>query len=144
MTKSPHTTNCCDTFIQVSEDCPAQTGVVPLPRAGKPTVASLQYSMIFNEPYAHTSDDVIFETSAGGRSLGAAASPEERQQAREAFFLRGRACMRASALGKQFGWGIHADAEGRIAIYPVEGQRYRELASDPKIEQVRAMRSKRA
>ncbi len=51
--------------------------------------------------------------------------------------------MRASPLGKRYGWGVHADAEGHIAIYAVESQRYRELASDPKIKQLRAMRSKR-
>ena len=52
--------------------------------------------------------------------------------------------MRASPLAKRYGWGIHADNDGRIAIYPLESERYRKLASDPKIKQLRAMRSKRA
>ena len=51
--------------------------------------------------------------------------------------------MRASRLGKRFGWGVHADAEGRVAIYAVDSKRYQALAGDP-IAQVRAMRSKRA
>ena len=34
MTKTMHTTNCFDTFIQVAEDCPARTGEEPPPRAG--------------------------------------------------------------------------------------------------------------
>jgi Family of unknown function (DUF6157) len=143
MSKPLHTTNYRNAFIQVSGDCPAQTGIVPPPRAGKLTVAGLQHAMLANEPYAYTSDDVIFATSAAGRSLAPAAL-EERRQARDAFFSKGQACMRASALAKQFGWGIHADAEGRIAIYPVESQRYRELVGDPGLKPLKAMRSKRA
>jgi hypothetical protein len=106
-------------------------------------MASLQYEMIFSAPYAYTSDDVIFATSAAGRALDADASPEQRRSARDAFFSKGQACMRASLLAKRYGWGIHADAEERVAIYGVESPRYRELASDPKIKQLRAMRSKR-
>ena len=143
MMESLHTTNYRDAFIQVAEDCPVEAGVVPPARGGTPAVASLQYTMIANAPYVCTSDDVIFATSAAGRTLAPAASPEQRRQARAAFFSRGQACMRASPLGKRYGWGVHADAEGHIAIYAVESQRYRELASDPKIKQLRAMRSKR-
>jgi Family of unknown function (DUF6157) len=144
MTKALHTTTYRDTFIQASEDCPAQTGTAPPLRAGKPTVAGLQYAMMIEEPYAYTSDEVIFTTSAAGRALAATASKKQRQDAVDAFYSKGQACMRASALGKQFGWGVHADAEGRIAIYAIESARYRQLAKDPHIKQLRAMRSKRA
>ena len=143
MTKALHTPNYLDAFIQVSEDCPASTGLIPPDRAGKPTVAGLQYIMLCSNPYAYSSDDVIFATSAAGRALTATAPQKVRQQARDTFFSKGQACMRASPLGKQFGWGVHADAEGRIAIYAVDSKDYRMFASDPKLKQVRAMRSKR-
>jgi hypothetical protein len=144
MIKAMHTTNCFDTFIQVAEDCPARTGEEPPPRAGKPTVAGLQYKMIVDAPYEHTSDDVIFATSAQGRRLDAKATKKQRSLARDEFFSRGQACMRASGLGKRFGWGVHADAAGRIAIHAVDSKRYRALAEDAGIKQVRAMRTKRA
>nr|WP_233286012.1 DUF6157 family protein [Bradyrhizobium brasilense] len=95
-------------------------------------------------PYKYTSDDVVFATSAAGRVLDAKAAKKARSLARETFFSRGQACMRASPLGKRFGWGVHADAEGRIALYAVDSKRYQALAADPDIAQVRAMRSKRA
>jgi hypothetical protein len=142
--KPVHTTNCFNTFIQVAEDCPARTGEEPPLRAGKPTVACLQYGMIAKAPYKYTSDDVIFATSAPGRELAVKAMETEKQAAREAFFSRGQACMRASSLGKRFGCGVHADSKGRIALYPIESKRYQALARDPKLTQVRAMRSKRA
>jgi hypothetical protein len=112
-------------------------------RAGQPTVAGLQYAMIANAPYKYTSDDVIFATSAAGRQLDAKVTKRARILAREAFFSRGQACMRASSLGKRFGWGVHADDEGRIAIYAVDSKRYQALSRDPQLAQVRAMRSKR-
>jgi uncharacterized protein DUF6157 len=39
---------------------------------------------------------------------------------------------------------VHADAEGRVAIYAVDSKRYQALARDPAIKQVRAVRTKRA
>ena len=143
MTKPIHTTNCFDTFIRVAEDCPARSGEEPPRRAGRPTVAGLQYAMITKAPYKYTSDDVIFATSAPGRELGAKATKSEKNAARAAFFSRGQACMRASGLGKRYGWGVHADREGRIAIYAVDSIRYQALSDDSELTQTRAMRSKR-
>jgi hypothetical protein len=100
--------------------------------------------MLADAPYEYTSDDVVFATSAPGRTLAAKATKQQRSLARETFFSRGQACMRASPLGKRFGWGVHADTEGRIAIYAVDSKRYQALAADPEITQARAMRSKRA
>ena len=144
MAERLHTTNAFNTFIRVAEDCPARNGEEPQPRGGRPTVATLQYQMVAGSPYKFTSDDVVFATSAPGRALDAKATRTARSLAREAFFSRGQACMRASPLGKRFGWGVHADAQGRIAIYAVDSKRYQALAADPDITQVRAMRSKRA
>jgi hypothetical protein len=143
MAKTVHTTNCFNTFIQVAEDCPACTGEEPPSRAGNPTVAGLQYRMIAEAPYKYTSDDVVFAASAP-RQLDAKASKKARSLARDEFFSKGQACLRASGLGKRFGWGVHADAEGRVAIYAVDSARYQALARDPDIKQVRAMRTKRA
>ncbi|MCP3415368.1 DUF6157 family protein [Bradyrhizobium brasilense] len=144
MAKVLHSTNCFNTLIRVAEDCPAQRGEAPQLRGGQPTVAVLQYRMIAGAPYKYTSDDVVFATSAAGRALDAKAAKKPRSLARATFFSRGQACMRASPLGKRFGWGVHADAEGRIALYAVDSKRYQALAADPDIAQVRAMRSKRA
>jgi len=143
MAKVQHSTNCFNTLIRVAEDCPAQHGEEPQLRGGQPTVAVLQYRMLSGAPYKHTSDDVVFATSSAGRALDPKATKKERNAARETFFSRGQACMRASPLGKRFGWGVHADADGRIAIYAVDSKRYQALAGDPEVAQTRAMRSKR-
>lgn len=134
-----HTTNYRDTFIEVAEDSPAAHAEEP-PVKDDPTIAQLHYELIAAHPYALTSDDVIFETHARRSGIGEA----ERDAAREAFFSKGQACLRSSPLGKRYGWGIHSDAEGRVALVARESDDYARLAADPAVAHTRAMRSRRA
>jgi hypothetical protein len=68
----------------------------------------------------------------------------DRAEAREAFFAKDQACLRSSPLGKRYGWGIHHDSDGRVALVPLGSPECDALAGDPAVEQRRAMRSKRA
>lgn len=134
------TTDYRGTFIAVAEDCPVQGAEEPPIGAKGPTIASLQYELIAQHPYEFTSDDVLFAVHAMRQGI-----PEEAQaEAREAFFAKPQACLRSSPLGKRYGWGIHHDAEGRVALVPLGSEQYEELAADPAVSQTRAMRSKRA
>lgn len=117
-----HTTNSPDTFIAIAKDSQATSGKVPEP-GNKPTVASLTYELISKNPYKYTSDDVIFSVYADRQGIPAG----ERAAARAAFFSKGQACLRASALGKQLGWGVHSDGQGRVALYGVQTPEYQEL-----------------
>ena len=134
------TTNYTGTFIQVAEDCPRAAAEVPQAGSKGPTAASLQYALVAERPYQLTSDDVLFEAYAARQGV----SDEDRAASREAFFAKSQACLRASPLGKRYGWGIHHDDQGRIALVPLGSERYRELAADQSLQQLRAMRSKRA
>lgn len=129
-----------DTFIGVAGDCPVSTAEEPPAPAKGPTVASLQYELIAQHPYEFTSDDVLFEVHAIRQGI----DEGSRQEAREAFFAKPQACLRSSPLAKRYGWGIHHDAEGRIALVPLGSDEYRALAADPSLKQLAAMRSKRA
>lgn len=134
------TTNYTDTFIRVADDCPVASAERPPTGGRAPTVAALQYALVAGHPYEFTSDDVLFEVHA----IRGSVPDEDRAAAREAFFATSRACLRSSPLGKRYGWGIHHDAEGRIALVPLGSDEYRALAADPAVKQVGAMRSKRA
>jgi hypothetical protein len=134
-----HTTNNVSTFTEVAEDCPVDHGVEP-PLGEKPTIAALHYRLIAEHPYRHTSDDVIFETFAIRNGL----TDAERPAARERMFAKGQPCLRSSPLGKRYGWGIHHDEQGRVALYPRESVEYRSFADDPALAHTRAMRSRRA
>lgn len=134
-----HTTNYYDTFIEVAEDCPVEAAQEP-PVVMNATIAALHYELIAAAPYTRTSDDVIFETHARRAGI----PDDERDAARAAFFAKGQPCLRSSPLGKRYGWGVHSDADGRVAVYPVESDEYRRLAGDPAVAHTRALRSRRA
>lgn len=134
------TTNYYDTFIAVAEDCPVSAAQVPPPGRDSPTVARLQYEMLAEHPYEHTQDDVLFEVFAERRGIPTHDRPAER----EAFFDRDQPCLRSSALGKRYGWGLHHDADGRVALVAVDSDAYRRLVDDDRLEHVRAMRTRRA
>ncbi|MGC4120774.1 MAG: DUF6157 family protein [Myxococcales bacterium] len=144
-TRKTHTTNSPDTFIAVAPDCSATRGTVP-PEGAKPSVALRTFRLIHDAPYRHTSDDVLFTVWADRNAVPQA----RRAAARLAFFSKGQPCLRASDLGKKYGWGVHADGEGRVALYGVETASYRELAAGKRRAQdgrsvtvVYAMRSSR-
>lgn len=132
------TTNYHSTLIAVAEDCTATVAGRP-PTRVTPTIAELQHDLIAASPYELTSDDVLFEVHARRTE----ARPEDRERLRAEFFAQERACLRASPLPKRYGWGIHHDEHGRVALVAVESERYRELEADPDVRVVRALRSGR-
>lgn len=130
------TTNYTDTFIQVADDCPVTEAEVPPEKTSSPSIAALQHALISAHPYELTSDDVLFEVHRLRQQADAGS--------REDFFAKDRACLRSSPLGKRYGWGVHHDAHGHVALVAVESHRYAELAADASLHQTKAMRSKRA
>lgn len=140
-----HSTNYTDTFIAVATDSSVTRGVEPAARS-KPTVASLCFELIREHPYRYTSDDVLFTVFAARNDIPMA----ERDEARKTFFAKPQACMRASDLAKKWGWGIHADEHGRLALYGVESEEYQAFVAGEKrardgaaVAITRAMRSAR-
>lgn len=135
-----HTTNYYNTFIQIADDSPTTLAEVPAVKNDKQTIASIQFNMLIDEPYVYTSDDVVFGTYALKNGISKANEADER----ETFFSKGQACLRASPLTKRYGWGVHSNAEGKIAIYAAGTAEYNKMAEDDSLKQLKAMRSKRA
>lgn len=131
-----YTTNYTDTLITVSPDCPAEEGLAP-PRPG--TVAALQYELLMAHPYGMTSDDLYVAVAAARR--GADASGHDAIRAE--LFAKPQACMRASPLVKTYGWGVHHDGDGRVALVGRGSAAYEKLAGDTQVKKVAGMRSRR-
>ena len=135
--------NYYETFIRVAPDSSATEGTVPKERGGKKPLGLIQYELISENPYGLTQEDVLWKGHVRHKGLtGEDASPE----AREAFFAKDQACMRASALPKRYGWGLHFDKEGKVKLYGVETEEYARLSnpSESGLKVKDAMRSKRA
>ncbi|MCL1838811.1 MAG: DUF6157 family protein [Propionibacteriaceae bacterium] len=126
-----YSTNDFDTFIEVAADCPVTVAAVP-PAKDPRSAVQIEYEMLIDSPYEYTSDDVLYESNGARRGI-----------TREDFFAKPQPCFRASTLGKKYGWGVHADTEGKIAIYAIESDDYQRLAADPNIKHLEAMRSSR-
>lgn len=133
-----HTTNYINTFIEVADDCPVSSAETP-PEKKIKTLAELQYNQIIKNPYRYTSDDIIFECYALKNDI----SENEKEQAKMHFLSKGQPCLRSSPLAKRYGFGIHHNQDGKVAIFPVESKEYQHFLKDNRIKKVKAMRSKR-
>ena len=132
-----HSTNYFDTFIEVAEDTKATCGTQPPSKGDKKSVAEMQYEILSENPYQLSSDDILFQLFANKNNL----PEEEYQQAREQFFSKGQPCFRTSLLTKTYGFGIHYDSTGKMAIFGMETTEYQSFISDDKIKKVKAMKS---
>lgn len=131
-------TNYTSTFIAVAEDCPAINAQIPQAASKGPTIASLQHELLSGRPYELTSEDLIFRVHALRKGL----DPDD-GEARAAFFSTSQACLRSSPLAKRYGWALHHDADGRVALVGLGSELYDELSRDASLTQTRALRSRR-
>lgn len=134
-----HTTNYYNTFIEAAEDCPATSGEIPPVKGEARSVANVQFDLLYDKPYQFTSDDVLFQVYAERKGLKKSGLKEAREQ----FFSKGQPCLRASPLTKRYGWGVHSNKDGKVALYGRETPEYKAYAKDKTLKVVKAMRSKK-
>ncbi|MDB5801424.1 MAG: hypothetical protein JWL63_2363 [Rhodocyclales bacterium] len=135
--------NYINTFIAVSPDTKAKVGTVPPARENTRSIAQIEYELIAPQPYKFTQEEVQFSVHIERTGITPAQLKAKRGGLWSAFFSKPMACMRTSPLAKSYGWGLHFDSEGKVALVPMESQKYQQLSGSPSIEQTRAMRSKR-
>lgn len=134
-----HSTNYTDTFIEVAPDCPVLFAEIPPSGKNNKSLALLQFEILWENPYKFTSDDVLFSVFAIRNHI----PEDELEEARHRFFSKGQPCFRASPLTKRYGWGIHSNEEGKIALYACESLAYQKLRHSPLLTILKAMRSKK-
>jgi len=119
------TTNYVNTFITVAEDCRSEVGTVP-PAGERPTLARLMWELLTAvPPYSLTSDDLLFAVHVARTGVG----QDDRVAAKKAFLAQPVPCLRSSPLPRTYGWGIHFDATGRVALYGRETEEYRRFSA---------------
>ncbi|GIP21661.1 MULTISPECIES: DUF6157 family protein [Paenibacillus] len=135
-----------NTFIYIAEDCPVETSVVPVSGRAKKTAYEIEYELLSKNPYKFTEEDLLYEIHIRHKELPEDYVSSHADEIRAELFKKPHACLRASQLPKKYGWGIHYDEQGRIAIYGMETEQYREFTQpgEGKPSLLPAMRSKRA
>jgi hypothetical protein len=135
-----HTTNYENTFIAIADDSPVTHGEIPPVKGEAKSVATMQFEMLSNNPpYTFTSDDVLFSVYADRKDL----TKSERPEARKEFFSKGQPCFRASPLTKRYGWGIHNNKEGKMALVSSDSAEYEKWMNSDDVKVVKAMKSSR-
>jgi len=134
-----HTTSYFNTFIIVADDCQARSGIEPPIKDDVKTLANLQFDLLKGNPYQYTSDELLFRVHAIRKGFSESEWLEETKR----FFSKGQPCLRSSFLTKRYGWGIHSDSDGRVAIYGPGTTEYKHFADEHSLSVVKAMRSKK-
>jgi len=116
--------NYYNTFIKVAEDCPVEYGVMPPDKKSGKTKPGIEYELASAYPYRYTQKELLFEVHARHKEIPAEELAEHGEELKEAFYRKPQPCMRASMLPKKYGWGIHFDAEGKLALVPMESAEY--------------------
>ncbi|MFF3926350.1 DUF6157 family protein [Paenibacillus lactis] len=137
--------NYYDTFITVAPDCPAETGTKPPDKKSGKTKPGIEFELLEHHPYVYTQEDLLFEVHIRHKNIPEAELAERREQIREEFFRKPQACMRASMLPKKYGWGLHFNEKGQIAIVPMESPDYQRFVegANGKVKLLAAMRNKK-
>ena len=100
----------------------------------------VEYELLAKHPYTYTERDVAFEVYATLHDIPTPDRPTEQKE----FLSKGHPHLRVSPLAKRYGWGIHNNAEGKIALIAIESPEYEQLLNDPRITKIKAFRSTRA
>ena len=133
-----------DTFILVAADCPVAAGVVPVARGERKPAHLIQYELLTARPYHYTGDALIFEVHVRHKGIAAREVKARRAAIWAELFSKPHPCLRESALPKRYGWGVHYDRDGKIALYAAGSEEYRRFAAGEGVGKVLpAMRNKR-
>lgn len=135
-------------FIQIAPDCLLKTAIIPQSKADKLSFAMIEYALLSSKPYCYVLDELQFEVYLRHKQVVQNSVKQEplktqRQLLWDAFFSKPHACMRASPLTKKYGWGVHYDVAGKIALVAIESKDYQRFVDDNDIKKYFAMRSSR-
>lgn len=123
-------------FITLAPDCPITVGQVPRQAM---SIAGLEHALLFGFPYCYTATDLIFEVQRRHKNVRDVELPAFRAW----LLAKPQTCMRLSMLPKRWGWGIHFDELGRMAIYGAETSDYRYFATCSDLRVMAARHSRR-
>jgi hypothetical protein len=116
--------NYYNSFITVAKDCPTERGLIPPEKKKGRTKPEIEYDLLSNRPYTYTQEELLFQTYVLHKEISEEELSARGDAIRAAFFQKPMPCLRASMLPKKYGWGLHFDAEGRIALVARESADY--------------------
>jgi hypothetical protein len=143
--KKAQTLEILNTFVKIAPDSTAIKAVIPEAQDDKKTIQVIQYELLSAQPYSLTLQELIFEVFVARNHISSQDLELHKSEIWTELFSKDHPCMRASMLPKKYGWGVHYDTNGKIALHAVESESYWRLAAFGEgVQKVEAaMRSKR-
>jgi hypothetical protein len=135
--------NYYDTFITVSLDCPTDIGQVPPDKKNRKIKPAIEFELIANHPYVYTQEELLYQVHIRHKEIPTEELSVKGTQIRDEFFQKPMPCMRASMLPKKYGWGLHFNTEGKVALVPKESPDYQSFLDGQKgkVKLLAAMRN---
>ena len=112
-------------LITVADKCPANRGMEPTTNRAEKTITMHQYDVLTEMPYQLDYDELkkeVHENRRGKTDLKLDSYD-----------------MRRSELCKVWGWGVHQDKNGKLALVGCETKEYRRLLRKPGVRKVKAL-----
>ena len=116
-----------ETLITVAEKCPANRGMEPTTNRAEKTITMHQYEVLTEMPYQLTYKQLKDEVHRTRRGK------EFTDDQLETYM------MKRSELCKIYGWGVHEDKNGKLALVGCETKEYRRLLRKPGVQRVKAL-----
>ena len=114
-----------ETLITVAEKCPANHGMEPSTNRAEKTVTMHYHDLFIENPYCFTYEQAKREV-------------HENRRGKTDLKLNSYD-MRRSELCKVWGWGVHQDKNGKLALVGCETDEYRRSPRNPIVQKVKAL-----
>lgn len=99
-------------LIEVAEDCAEKNAKEPPDRSPK-TIMRIEYELLIENPYAYTEREFFHEVHVVHRK-----KPDLKIDSYN---------IKRCPLVQSYGWGIHRNRDGKLALVAIESNRYKEL-----------------
>ena len=119
-------------LITVADKCPANRGMEPTTNRAEKTITMHQYDVLTEMPYQLTYKQLkeeVHRTRWG---------KEFTDEQLETYM------MKRSGLCKIYGWGVHEDKNGKLALVGCETKEYRRLVKDLQVQKEKALNPSQA
>ena len=136
--------NYYNAFILVARDSTASHATLPLVRGAAKSIPALEHELLSKHSYTYTQEELQFAVHVRREDISETKAKAKHKQLWAQLFSKPRACLRGSSLSKKYGWGLHFDSEGKIALVAVESKDYQKFGKAKNLKVMPALRSKRA
>jgi hypothetical protein len=114
-------------LIEIASDSSAVRGEVPPDSGTRKTIARISYEVLADNPYRFSEREFYHEVHVVRRGR-----PDLKIENYN---------IKRLALVKRYGWGIHRNSGGKLALVACESTRYKELQADPRVKRTKAYRN---